>query len=149
MNHAITAPLLGQEWVALQDNFVQYERAALTVKLLAVGLTALGLLMNLEGDWLCGLLAVLWLQEGIWRTSQARVGQRILNVEALLATPADALQSINAAPFQLHTEWLATRASGFGLLREYAANALRPTVAFPYAVLIAGVVLTALMLGAD
>lgn len=148
MNHANPERSLSQEWVALQDNFVQFERAALTIKLLAIVLTALGVLMSLGADWLCGLLAVLWLQEGIWRTSQARVGQRILRVETLLSQPADALEAAKCKPFQLHSEWLATRASGSGLLREYAANALRPTVAFPYAVLLVGVVFTALMLGA-
>jgi hypothetical protein len=38
--------------------------------------------------------------------------------------------------FQLHSEWLASRSGMLGLLREYAVSALRPTVAFPYAVLL-------------
>lgn len=148
MNHANPERSLSQEWVALQDNFVHYERAALSIKLLAVVLAALGVVMSLGDDWLCGLTAVLWLQEGIWRTSQARVGQRILNVERLLATPADVSDAAKGAPFQLHSEWLVTRASGFGLLSEYAANACRPTVAFPYLVLIAAVFFAALTPGA-
>jgi hypothetical protein len=36
----------------------------------------------------------------------------------------------------LHSEWLASRSGVPGLLREYAVSALRPTVAFPYAVLL-------------
>ena len=41
-------------------------------------------------------------------------------------------------PFQLHTQWLAARPGAAGLLRDYISNALRPTVAYPYVVLILG-----------
>ena len=38
--------------------------------------------------------------------------------------------------YQLHTEWLKNRPSVFGLILEYAKHAARPTVAFPYVVLL-------------
>ena len=37
---------------------------------------------------------------------------------------------------QLHSQWLAQRPGTFGLLQEYARSALRPTVAFPYPLLL-------------
>jgi tripartite-type tricarboxylate transporter receptor subunit TctC len=47
------------------------------------------------------------------------------------------------AAFQLHSGWVARRAGSKGLLAEYAASAARPTVAFPYAVLLIVLVLLA------
>jgi hypothetical protein len=38
---------------------------------------------------------------------------------------------------QLYTEWTAMRQGTGALLTEYLSNAVRPTVAFPYAVLLA------------
>ena len=43
-----------------------------------------------------------------------------------------------SAPFQLHSQWQAQRTNSLGLLREYALNACRPTVAYPYAVIVLG-----------
>lgn len=126
---SVAAEALQAEWLALQANHEQYERAALGVKLLAVALCALAF----GARWLWVLMLVLWLQEAIFKTFQARLGARLLRVEALL------LKSGDAAPgqaMQLHSEWLASRPRGAALLREYALSALRPTVAFPYPVLV-------------
>ncbi|MCV2353200.1 hypothetical protein LNV09_03395 [Paucibacter sp. B2R-40] len=127
MSTADAAGMLQAEWLALQANYEQYERAALGVKLLAVLLCALAFGM----PWLWVLMLVLWLQEAIFKTFQARLGERLLRVEALLrdaaAQPAQAMQ--------LHSEWLGSRPRGKALLGEYARSALRPTVALPYPVL--------------
>jgi hypothetical protein len=45
---------------------------------------------------------------------------------------------------QLHSDWQTRRPGSFGLMREYAANAIRPTIAFPYIVLVALLLLLAL-----
>ena len=66
------------------------------------------------------------------KTWQARLGARLLVVEAALG----GLAMSATRPFQLHTQWQGQRASTVGLLLEYAKSALRPTVAFPYAVLV-------------
>ena len=122
------ASALGCEWVTLQNNYEQHEKSALTLKLsalfLAVAAAGFGLPMLLA----CVLVLVLWLQEGIVRTLQDRLGQRLLQLESLirLDPPADADRP---AAFQLHSQWLATRKSGKGLVVEYLRNALRPTVA--------------------
>ncbi|MEO5660759.1 MAG: hypothetical protein ABIQ90_13335, partial [Polaromonas sp.] len=60
------------------------------------------------------------------------LGRRILRIEQLLGQD----QTAATAHYQLHSEWLATRPGFAGLLAEYGRNMLRPTVAFPYVVLI-------------
>jgi len=116
---------LGQEWVTLQNNHEQYERASLFVKLLAILLCALGFALALHEVVTILLLLVLWLQEGIFRTSQSRLGARLLRIE-------QAIRNGESAAFQLHSEWQATRPGSFGLIAEYAASSVRPTVAYPY-----------------
>lgn len=124
---AEVAEALQAEWLALQANHEQYELAVLGVKLLAVALCALAF----GARWLWVLMLVLWLLEAIFKTFQARLGARLLKVEALLK----AGDTASGQAMQLHTEWLATRPRGAALLSEYARSALRPTVAFPYPLL--------------
>ena len=145
-----------QEWATLQATFEQYERGALTVKLVAVVLVAAGLLTSLAPVLLCVLVAVLWLQEGIWRTFQGRIGSRLLKIEAGLrdvAVPGHASETVTAPTpalsFQLHSEWQANRPGGLGLIGAYLANSLRPTVAYPYVVLLAGIVVWVLLQGTE
>lgn len=135
---------LTQEWVCLQNNHERYEHSALIVKLAAVALFATGICWPHDSVLRpsFSLLAlgvvecVLWLQESILRTNQARLGERLLRVEALQRSTDDNPMTANAA-LQLHTEWLADRAGVIGLLGEYVRHAIRPTVAFPYALLAA------------
>jgi len=112
------------EWAVLQNNIEQFERHALLVKLLAVVLATQLTLFGSAGLAIAAV-GILWLQEAIFRTSQARLGARILRLEAQDATA-----------HQLHTEWAAHRPGTVGLVVEYLKHALRPTVAFPYPVLV-------------
>lgn len=114
-----------REWATLQSNIEQYERHALWVKLIAVVLSAqLGWLgLPLAG---IALVLVLWLQEAIFRTSQSRLGDRILHLE----------QNPDAVALKLHSDWQARRPGTMGLIKEYLAQSIRPTVAFPYPVLV-------------
>lgn len=122
----------GHEWATLQNNHERYETNSLLIKLAAIGLF-LGCLALSLGVLTTGLLMlVLWVQEGIFRTSQSRIGERILRIEQLLRQGSPAY-----APYQLHSEWLAARPGFGGLLAEYGKSMLRPTVAFPYVVLAA------------
>jgi len=82
------------------------------------------------------LILVLWLQEGIWRTVQARTCERLLIVEKMLKEPGD------QAAMQFYSNWEASRPSAAGLIKEYLLNAVRPTVAYPYIILL-GVDITA------
>jgi len=137
---------LGQEWRTLQHDCERYEYAALGIKVVAVVLFFAGTAwapVAEQAPWLLGLvLLVLWLQEGIVKTYQARLAQRLLEVEQLLL--ADAARDAPGGAFQLHSRWLASRKGLAGLLVEYLASACRPTVAFPYAVLLLALVVRAL-----
>ena len=129
---------LAHEWTTLQNQHEAYERSGLLIKLLAVVLVA-------AGSWGASsapvaevgmLVLVLWAQEAILKTWQARLAERLLVVEAALGGQG----SDETLPFQLHTQWQKQRAGVASLMLEYAKSALRPTVAFPYAVLLVVVV---------
>ncbi|MBK7416069.1 MAG: hypothetical protein IPJ38_14100 [Dechloromonas sp.] len=123
---------LGQEWTTLQYNHEQYERSSMLIKLAAVLFSLFGLMFDIPALYLVALLLILWLMEGIFRTSQARLGARLLKLEEFLRqNPLP-----ESAAYQLHSTWLASRPGTLGLIGEYLANAARPTVAFPYAILV-------------
>lgn len=123
----MTTTALQQEWLALQAQHERYEVLALAVKLAAVAVCAVVPDATLA---LC-LIALLWLQEGVLKTFQGRLGDRLLVVEAGVKAGAVAV------PMQLHSDWLATRPGAAGLLLQYLKSALRPTVALPYPLLMA------------
>jgi hypothetical protein len=132
MHHAEQNSALSHEWATLQNNHEQHEKNGLLIKLFAIALLVVSPALGLDAPFAVVLLLALWLQEAIVRTFQARLGERLLRVEHLLRE--DAVQS--AAACQLHTEWLASRPGLAGLLAEYGRNMLRPTIAFPHAVLV-------------
>jgi hypothetical protein len=123
---------LNQEWLTLQNNYEQYEKSAQYVKLMAVVLCAAGLSLALYEILTIAMMLILWMQEAILRTSQSRLGTRILQVESLSRQGAQT----EGTAFQLHSDWLSGRPGLPGLLREYAASAMKPTVAFPYVLLL-------------
>ena len=132
---------LGLEWAVLQKNFERYEMGGLVIKLAGLTLAVIGITLGLNTAFVILLLLVMWVQEGIYRTFQARIGQRILRVEELIvrAGATDGLSSPAAGanmPFQLHSDWRAGRGGVKGLLVEYSASACKPTVAYPYALLV-------------
>ncbi|MDY7538895.1 hypothetical protein RGU72_11565 [Undibacterium sp. 5I1] len=123
---------LEQEWVVLQNNIEALERSCLLIKLCAVALFIATAVFNFSVAMIVGLLLLMCLQEAIVRTSQARLSNRILRIEAMMKQPPQE----DFSAFQLHTEWLKERKGVVGLLMEYASQALRPTVAFPYVLLV-------------
>ena len=129
---------LSQEWTTLQNNHERYETGALWIKLVAVVLFFTGAAIALEPWLLCLLQLVLWLQEAIYKTFQNRLGARLQQLESWIAEPPGAAAG---GAYQLHSAWLAQRKGLAGLLGEYAASAFRPTVAFPYVVLLLAVLL--------
>ena len=125
-----TNNLLNQEWTTLHQDHERYDRYGLLIKLTAVlaCLLAIGLAMSL---WLAlAFVLVLWLQEGIWRTVQARTSERLLAVEKALEDSGD------QTGMQFYSSWEATRPGTVGLIKEYLLNAVRPTVAYPYVILL-------------
>ena len=119
--------LLGQEWQTLQNNHEGYERGALFIKLTCLGLCLAGVAAHLAWAWLAVVVLLCWMQEGIFKTYQARLAERLLRIESLIAEAQAA-----PAAMRLHSGWIASRPGGLGLIAAYAASACRPTVAFPY-----------------
>jgi len=117
-----------KEWVALQNKYEQYEFVALFNKFAAL---AVFLALN-PGRLVLALLALLWLQEAIFKTNQARLGARLLKLEQWLREGA--LPSLG---MQLHSEWLSQRPGVLGLLAQYLSQALRPSLACGYVILLA------------
>lgn len=127
-NHPMNGKtFLSQEWQTLQNNHEQHERNALFIKLSSLALGMAGLAAGVALGWIALVVLLLWVLEGIFKTYQARLAERLLQVEALLAQEAPV-----QPPMQLNTEWMAQRPGGAGLIVEYALSACRPTVAFPY-----------------
>ena len=118
--------VLHQEWLALQAQHERYEGLALLVKL-----AAFAVVVVVPDNLLAlALLALLWLQEAVLKTFQGRLADRLLVVEAGLKSGAETV-----AAMQLHSDWLASRPRGAGLIAQYLKSALRPTVALPYPLL--------------
>jgi hypothetical protein len=131
---------LQQEWLALHQSDERSETLSLLIKLLAVILCVTGWALSLNVYLLVLLLAVLWLQEGIWKTFQSRTQQRLLDLERAISGQGD------TTAFQFYHEWQQRRPRTVELMGQYLRHALRPTVAYPYAVLIALVLATSWLL---
>ncbi len=123
---------LGHEWTTLQNNYEQYEKNSLLIKLASVALFVFSLALGLGVVIAVSLLVIMWVQEGIFRTCQSRLGERILRVEQHIRQ--NSVQT--SLSYQLHSEWMAMRPGFSGLLAEYGQSMVRPTVAFPHVILI-------------
>jgi hypothetical protein len=118
-------PLLVKEWQSLHISHERYEQHALMIKLFSVAVTLFSFAFYQGTIAIALLLAVLWLQEGIWKTYQARTNNRIELIEK-------ALLENNLSAFQFYSQWSKNRPSSVGLVMEYIKNALKPTVIYPY-----------------
>lgn len=121
---------LQHEWVTLQNQFDSYEKYALIIKLVAIILLSIG--FALAQATLVSVLVVLvvWLQEGIWKTFQGRIYQRLLVVEKALS------EGQGYKAMQFNSSWQDNRAGYTSLVAEYCRAALKPTVAYPYIALV-------------
>lgn len=137
MTPAIQNTALNQEWVALQNNYEQYERSTLFIKLASVAIFTVALSADLNQMLIGIIMLILWLQESIFKTYQSRLGNRILRVENLIKQN---IQTESLA-FQLHSDWVGQRKGSVSLIVEYLKHSLKPTVAFPYTVLLLMIVL--------
>lgn len=121
---------LAQEWQLLQNQFDSYEKWSLVIKLFAVGVFAMALMQLLFSPYSIMLFAILWLQDGIWKTFQSRIEVRLLAIESAIEKGSD----INACQF--NAQFLLSRPGTLGLVLAYVKSALKPTVAFPHIVLV-------------
>jgi hypothetical protein len=127
--------LLVKEWQAIHNSHEHYEQYALIIKLFSVAVTLFSLAFYPKGIVIILILATLWVQEGIWKTYQARACNRIELIE-------QALLENNLVAFQFYRQWADNRPSSAGLIIEYIKNTLKPTVIYPYIPLIFIVLIT-------
>ena len=121
--------LLINEWQSLHKSHEHYEQYALIIKLFSVATTLFSLVLYQGSVIIILILAILWLQEGIWKTYQARTCNRIELIE-------QALVEGDLVSFQFYRQWTENRPSSVGLITEYIKNSLKPTVIYPYIPLI-------------
>jgi len=129
---------LASEWTTLQNQFDSYEKYSLLIKLCNIIMFCMALFTLTLNFYLLVVSALLWLQDGIWKTFQARIEERLLAVEKLLSND----DNKNNA-FQFNSLFSENRKQGLELVKEYLYQSLRPTVAFPH-VFIALALITAL-----
>lgn len=122
------------EWKVLQNQYDSYEKYSLLIKCLAIILCVIGVASSLPLLYLVFIVCVLWLQDGIWKTFQSRIEQRLYIVEEYLAKVDSKDDSILA--FQFNRQFLASRPNSIGLIKLYVHQSLRPTIAFPYIILL-------------
>lgn len=119
-----------QEWITLQHQYDSYEKYSLLVKLANVVLISTLLFTPTNSLLVPILSALLWLQDGIWKTFQNRIYERLLIVEKAL------LEENPGKGMQFNSAWQDTRPGTLQLVVEYLSQALRPTVAYPHALLL-------------
>ncbi|MEP1447922.1 MAG: hypothetical protein ABJK37_17605 [Paraglaciecola sp.] len=129
------ANALQNEWITLQNQFDSYEKCSLVIKLTSVLVCCFvmyGVKAGLGGSL---IIAILWLQDGIWKTFQNRISHRLLVVEQAIHDETNQGQTSQLG-MQFNLAWNQSRANALGLLSEYIKQSLKPTVAYPYVVLL-------------
>ncbi len=120
------------EWVILHGDIEKYERFSLVIKLVSVLISVFSMAFIANGWIAVAVILVLWLQDGIWKTFQKRLGTRIIFIEQKLKN-----ESVeDGMAFQLYSQWGDKRQGAVGLVKEYLLNSIKPTVAYPYAFLV-------------
>ena len=118
------------EWCLLQNQFDSYEKHSLSIKLLSVVVLLAAEISGVISIFIALILLVLWLQDAIWKTFQSRIERRLLRLEQNISEPS------KESAFQFNSDYHKGQARGITLIGEYVRQAIRPTVAFPYSVLI-------------
>lgn len=118
------------EWCLLQNQFDSYEKHSLYIKLLSVIVLLAAEISGVISIFIILVLVVLWLQDSIWKTFQARIEPRLLRIEKYISEESE--ESV----FQFNSEYHRVRLSGLSLISEYVRQSIRPTVAFPHVVLL-------------
>lgn len=122
------------EWCLLQNQFDSYEKHSLYIKLLSVTVLLAAEALGVISIFMLLILAVLWVQDAIWKTFQSRIESRLLQIEKSILEGSG--EGSEKDVCQFNTEYQKVRLSGLSLINEYARQSMRPTVAFPHIVLI-------------
>lgn len=118
------------EWCLLQNQFESYEKHSLYIKLSSVVLVLFAAVFDVSAILASLLLLVLWLQDAIWKTFQSRIEPRLMKIEKNIR------EEISAYRFQFNSDYQSTQTRGLSKILEYAKQAARPTIAFPYLALL-------------
>jgi len=132
---------LQTEWQTLQQGVERSEAMSLGIKLFAVVVLLSGLAFKLSVLTIALLLLVLWFQEAIWTTFQARSEAHLLSIEQ------SCNEDVHQSAFTFHSHWRQSRPGGLKLVADYCSSAIRPTIAYPYVVLILIDVVTQILPG--
>jgi len=134
-------PRLQSEWVTLQNQFDSYEKCSLAIKLFSILICCILVFALDAGLWSLLVIAILWLQDAIWKTFQNRIGQRLEVVEqAIQDNPHHVPEHVLHMGMQFNLAWNQSRPRAVGLISEYIKQTLKPTVAYPHVVLMAFVI---------
>jgi len=118
------------EWAIIHNDIEKYQRFSLIIKLFSILICTQSFAYSSNPFVTILIIVVLWLQDGIWKTFQQRLESRILIIESNIKNKTD------NNSFQLYSEWQENRSGTIKLVTEYILNSLKPTVAYPYIVLI-------------
>ncbi len=121
---------LASEWQVLHNSHEKYEHFSLMIKLFAIAITSIAIVFSFSWQLAFSLLTILWLQEGIWKTFQARTSARIETIEHTIANIEVNESKIEA--FRFYSQWADNRPTAVVLIVSYIKNALKPTVIYPY-----------------
>jgi hypothetical protein len=125
--------LLSQQWLTLHNDYEQYERYALLIKLTAIVMSLTALVFSISPLSTTLLLVITWLLEGVWKTFQARTAFAIITIEKKLKE--DEVIKHSKKPityYSMYTQWQINQRDLFTLVIEYLTSSLKPTVLFPY-----------------
>lgn len=121
-----------KQWQELHRSFEQSERYSLLIKLFAMACFVFALTRPQLIVFSSLLIAVLWLQDAIWKTFQARTEAHLLKLEQALAES----QKLDAVELGFYRHFDSRQGGIVDLVGEYLKQMQRPTIAYPYVVLI-------------
>ena len=132
---------LQREWVTLQTQFDSDKKCSLAIKLFSILICCILVFALDAALWPLLVVAILWLQDGIWKTFQNRIGQHLEVVEqAIQETPHHVTDHTSQLGMQFNIPWNQSRPDATGLVSEYIKQSLKPTVAYPHVILMALVI---------
>ena len=126
---------LANEWSLLQNQFDSYEKYSLLIKLTSIVILFIAYCTHHLDFFVFILLLVLWLQDAIWKTFQARIENRLLQLEENLSGE-QSLERADGKAYQFNSAYIKNRPDNLGLIKEYFYQAIRPTIAYPHVILL-------------
>lgn len=127
---------LTAEWKTLQNQYDSYEKFSLLIKLVCLSVVSYLYVQAFSACFIIFIIAVFWLQDAIWKTFQSRIEERLLSVENSIKYIFQNHEQEAIIAYQFNQSFLENRPSSSKLLLTYLKQALRPTIAFPYIVII-------------